>query len=326
MTFWNKLRMWALRHKLLSVLLIILALVIFGLLAIASSVSLNSVRTSKSILQPLSTNRGLNFNLGLSQRTSQSFQENYTESEAGAEIEVKEANFTVDSNDVEVEVNLVRKMSSTYQGYIERSNKRETSTALKTTVTVRIPVNNFEQFINELQQSFNIKNYTISNYRIPIQRELDELDILRRALEDYSKARKEISAMSVGEEKIRLLMETTKAELDLKQREKNFERSLTGKKRQGEFATVVLNLEQKVKAELWPENIGNKFRDGFKRALESILDSFVSLSTGSIALFFKVIEWLIYALIIIIPTLVVYKILKRLHRRYWFKENPKKKN
>lgn len=323
MIFWNKLRAWTLQHKHLSGFLIILILIVFGsLIASISLISLNDARTSTSTISPLSSNRGLGLDLGLGAQ-QESFLQNYTEpASGGAEVEVKEANFTIKSENAEDEVRIVREISARYEGYIERSNKSETNTILRISMTVRIPTDSFEQFIDELQ-NFDVKNYTINNYRIPIQRELDELDILERALGDYSKIRKEINSVPIGEEKINLLMNITKSELELKRLEKTFGRSLSGKERQGELATIRVSLEQKLKAELWPENIDNKFRDGFQRALESILDSIVSISTGSIALFFQVIQWIIYALTVSIPVLFIYKILKHLYDRFWPKESSK---
>lgn len=315
----NKFRKWLTHHKTFVGLLVFL--IIVALLGIIT-ISLTDLSGSRSGIIPQSVSDVASYDArGTLQSTGESASHSIRPPEdggGGEEVEVKEANIDVDSENARQDSETVRSTSEEYDGYIEQSNKSETNTHLRINMTTRVPSSDFESFIEDLQNKLEVEDYSVNNFRIPVQREIDELDIIRRSLDNYATIRQDVMEMTTGEEKISLLMEITNKELELKEREKRFERSLVGKQERSDMATVRITLEERLEAELWPEEIVNRFRDGLKNALDDVVESLVAIVTGGISFLFQVINWMVYSIIFIVPVALLYKLGRKLYRRFDF--------
>ena len=118
--------------------------------------------------------------------------------------------------------------------------------------------------------------------------------------------------MRVGRDKIDLLMELTDKELGLKEREKKYQSILSAKERQGEYATLNINLKQKKSPTIWPENSLDQFKDRLRKAFDNSLGILRDLVGGSIEIFFRVIQVVVYIFIIGIILAVFYRLTRGL--------------
>ena len=233
----------------------------------------------------------------------------------GSEIEVKEGSVNIKSKDAETDAKTIESLAKERGGFIAQRNKSESNVELKIAITARMPFSEFDAFFEDIAEQFDIKSYNLSTSRIQVQHEIDEIKILQQALNDYEKVRIEIQIMPIGKEKIDLLMDVTNKELELKSKEKQFTRGLTTKEQRGDLATMNIMLKERLKADIWPENVSNRFRDEVKRSLDKIIDTIIQVSTTSIVLFFNVIKWILYTLIVFIPVLFTAIFVKKLFKR-----------
>ncbi|MCX6764367.1 MAG: DUF4349 domain-containing protein [Candidatus Nealsonbacteria bacterium] len=285
---------WIKNHKLVT--LVVAGIIVIGFLASIMLVSLGSSR-SKSRIAVEET--GYADYLGTAKNTPSSM-----ESASGYEIEVKEGLMTIKSKNAEEDFNKIESMAKSYQGYAERSNKSITNLYVQLNLTLRVPLESFTDLVEKLKKGFDVESYNINDYRISIGRELDELQILNQSLSDYEKIRYEINGMNIGKDKIDLLMQLTDKELSLKEREKTYQRMVSSKERQGEYATLNINLKEKKSPTIWPENVLDQFKDRLRNALENTLDILKDLIGGSIEIFFRAIQIATY--IIIVGTVVAF--------------------
>jgi len=231
------------------------------------------------------------------------------------EIDVKEGSMEIKSKNAEGDFAKIKSLVENYQGYIERSSKSSTNLYLWINLTLRVPSEKLLDLVEEMKRKFEVKSYNIRNYRISIERELDEFEILKKSLSDYEGIRNEIKEMAVGKDKIELLMRLTEKELELKRREKSYQREISFQERRGEYATLQISIKQRKSPKILPENVWNEFKDRLRRALENVVDILKDLIGGSIELFFKAIQVAVYLLIIGIIIAVFYRLGKGLFRR-----------
>jgi len=118
--------------------------------------------------------------------------------------------------------------------------------------------------------------------------------------------------MPVGKDKIELLMRLTEKELEIKRKERSYQREISSQKRRGEYATLQVTLKQRKSPKILPENVWNEFKDRIRKALENVVDILKDLIGGGIELFFKAIQLAIYLFIIAIVIGVFYKLAKKL--------------
>jgi hypothetical protein len=233
------------------------------------------------------------------------------------EVEVKEGSMEIKSKDAESDSKEIKSIVENYEGYIERSEKRVTNLFIIVNATLRVPPERFLDLVEELKKKFEIDSYDVKNYRISIEKEIDELEILKKSLRDYEEIRGEIKAMKISEEKIELLMKVTDKELLLKQEERQYQREILTKKRQGDFASLNLTIEQKRVAKIWPENVLNRLKDRLRIAFDNSVEILRNTIGGGIELFFKVIQGIFYLAIIVIPLAITWRIGKTIYQRYW---------
>lgn len=245
-------------------------------------------------------------------------------SDSGYEIEVKEGSMAIESKNAEEDFNKIESSVKNYQGYVERSNKSITNLYVQLNLTLRVPSESFATLVEELKKGFDVESYNINNYRIPIGREMDELQILNQSLSDYEKIRYEINGMAVGKDKIDLLMQLTDKQLSLKEREKTYQRIVSSKERQGEYSTLNIGLKEKKSPTVWPENVSDQFKDRLRYAIENTLDILKDLIGGSIEIFFRAIQIAVYIIIVGIVVAIFYRLGKALYGLI-FRKNKREK-
>jgi len=228
------------------------------------------------------------------------------------EIEIKEGLMEIKSKNAEGDFNEIKALVENYQGYIERSSKSSTNLYLWINLTLRVPSENLFHLFEALKRRFKVESYHLSNYRISIERELDEFEILKKTLSDYEKIREEIQEMPVGKDKIELLMRLTEKELEIKRKERSYQREISSQKRRGEYARLQVTLKQRKSPKILPENVWNEFKDRLRKAFENVVDILKDLIGGGIELFFKAIQLAVYLFIIAIVIGVFYKLAKKL--------------
>jgi hypothetical protein len=293
---------WIKNHKLVA--LGVVGILVIGFLASIVLVSLGGAR-SKSRIAVEQT--GYADYLGNTKNIPSSM-----ESASGYEIEVKEGLMTIKSKNAEEDFNKIESEVKSYQGYVERSNKSITNLYVQLNLTLRVPLESFADLVEKLKKGYDVESYNVNDYRISIGRELDELQILNQSLSDYEKIRYEINGMNIGRDKIDLLMQLTDKQLLLKEKEKTYQRMVSSKERQGEYATLNVNLKEKKSPAIWPENVLDQFKDRLRNSLENTLDILKDLIGGSIEIFFRAIQIATYIFIVGIVVAFFYRLGKTL--------------
>jgi len=178
---------------------------------------------------------------------------------------------------------------------------------------VRIPSDGFEGFVDTLKERYDDKSFSVSFYRISTEREIGELEILETAFQNYEELRDRTMMIPLDEKQINLLFEITEKELEIKRLERQYSSSLSGKEERSDYSTLSVVLEEKKDISIMPEDLGDELRLKIKRALDEIANSLMDIVTGSIVVFVSAIKYVIYFIVIAIPLLLGFRVMKRIY-------------
>jgi hypothetical protein len=311
---------WAREHKIASAAIIILGIITLGLTAgiyqAITSIGMQSqghMEPHRSTDGAYGTQQDLELAKGGSAAT-ESFNPTSDSAGSGSYVNVQEGGIDITSKDIEKDVSRLKKVTQDHNGYVEESSKREGSLYTSADLTTRVPAKNFSNYMQKIKQDFEVESYNVKNYRLSTQRETTELDILNKTIEDYEKIRKKVKKMENTEKKLDLLMKITDKQLEAKEKMNRYQNDLEDKQKRGNYATVRIDIQEKRKVDITPDNLDNKFKDEVKEMLETVTNTLINTLTGGIEIFFTTIQYLIYLAIMLIPAGAAYRIGKRIYK------------
>lgn len=235
---------------------------------------------------------------------------------AGEFVEVQEADIDIESDDADTTSSEIRETMQGSDGYIERSSRNVNDLYLTIHLTARVPSDRFSAFVDEMRSTYDVESYTVRNFRLPIQRELDELEIINRTLRDLEDIREQVRTMEAGGEKAELLVTLTEKELEVKRQQRELERELSDTQQQSDMATVNFRIQQRRAVEVLPENLGNRFLNEVKESLDDIVNALITTVTGGVEALFQAVKAVVYVIAFAIPFFFAYLGLRRLYRKY----------
>lgn len=231
------------------------------------------------------------------------------------QLDVREGRMEVKTQEAENDFEILKNIAEQKNGHIETSSKNETNILLTINAKVRIPSENFDEFVGNIEKNFEVEDFQLSNYKIEVQQQIDELDIIEQAIRDYNFLREETLKLEDGEERINLLSSITREMQYLAQQQRDLERRLGSQEEKSELSTINIVFKEKLTPNLWPEDLGHTFLDRINWGIEEIATTFVSLLANSFVLLVKVVEYIIYATIIILPISFAWKLFKNLKNK-----------
>ncbi|MCK4809177.1 MAG: DUF4349 domain-containing protein, partial [Candidatus Aenigmarchaeota archaeon] len=234
-------------------------------------------------------------------------------SSGGSYVEVKEGSMTIRTENAEDDASAIRGLAEASEGYVEDFRKYENDYNLNINMRVRIPSAGFEGFVDSLKERYDDKSFSVSFYRLSTEREIGELEILDTAFMNYEELRNRTLMIPLDEKQINLLFEITEKELEIKRLERQYSSSLSSKEERSDYSTLSVVLEEKKEISIMPEDLGDELRLKIKRALDEIANSLMDIVTGSIVVFVSAIKYVIYFIVIAIPLILGFRVMKRIY-------------
>jgi hypothetical protein len=231
-------------------------------------------------------------------------------------VEIQEGSVQIDTEDTAADEAEIRILTNSYNGYIEEGSQTETNTQLRTLLTARVLATDFTNYLEDIRTRFEVENYHVRNYRIEVEEQTTELDIIADTAAKYAAMKTELEQLPVNSERVRLLMEITDKELELKRQENRLSQEIDRIARRGDMATLRITLKERLSADIWPEDIGNEFRDQFRSVIDDVVNITIAIFTTSLVVFMTAIQWAAYLLIVLLVLWLAYRLLRRLYRRW----------
>jgi hypothetical protein len=222
-------------------------------------------------------------------------------------VKVKQGSMSIKSKEINSEFDRIKELVAEKNGYVEEESRTETESYIYLFSVLRVPLENFDQLVQEIQDFTDVWDYQAHDYRINIRYQVDELTIIEKALADYAKVRQDALQLKASKDQIELLVSLTEKELNLVSRQKMFQRDLMEKQEMSQTATLTVSLEQEVPVKIWPENLSNRFRENMSQTINSISMVLVSIFGNILILIVKILEYLVYLIVVLVPALLVWK-------------------
>jgi len=207
-----------------------------------------------------------------------------------------------------MDYNSISQQAESLAGWVETMSKSEDYRTITFRTELKIPAEKFDSFADWLMNNLDVKSANLEMYRIEIQRQQDEIQILQMALELYDRLLGRAEDLKLSDESIELIMKITQRKLDVMRLLKYYGYSVEKVEEKAKFASLTLTITQEKKIELVPEDMGKEFRARLRNAVEDIINSGMNLITVPITILVKIIVYIIYAIIILIPIFIAYKI------------------
>lgn len=281
-----------------GVFLLLMALGVFGLF-MNSAIDLQSQSAKESLGY-----RGGAADIGIPPR----------ERGSGSYVEVQEGSAQINTDYIEQDIEKIRNLGGKYDGWIESSSKSHGELYTTADITVKVKSENFQAFISDMKQNFEVESYSVQNYRLYTERERDELDILNKTMMEYESIRQEVEKMNNNAEKLDLLMQITEKQLQLKEKRNQYENSLSDKQQRGDYATLKIELNEKREIDLVPDDLGQRFRNEVNDMVDNVSNTLISTVTGGVEIFFEAIKYIVYLAIVAVPLSFAWRIGRKVFR------------
>jgi hypothetical protein len=237
------------------------------------------------------------------------------DSSSGSYVEVQEGSMQIESEDVEQDTEEIRGLAENYDGWIESSTKSHGEIYTTADLTVKVDSEDFQSFVSDMKNDFEVESYSVQDYRLYTQRERDELDILNETMMEYESIRREVNEMDNSAEKLDLLMQITEKQLEVQEKRNRYSQDLADKRQRGDYATLNVELREKRKIDLVPDDLGQRFRNEVNEMVDNVANTLITTLTGGVEIFFAAIKYLIYLAIVVLPAYVAYRIGRRLYEK-----------
>ncbi|MDI6825667.1 MAG: DUF4349 domain-containing protein [Candidatus Aenigmarchaeota archaeon] len=235
------------------------------------------------------------------------------------EYQVKKGSANIKSTDANSDYEKIRQKAESFNGWVETVSRNEDYRQISITTNLKIPFENFDSFADWLMKNFDVKNANLELYRVTVEQQLDEIQILQMALSVYDKFLQRTEAMNVTESSIELAMKITQRKLDVVRMLRQHGYSVEQVEKQAKHASLSITLTQEKKIELMPEDLGRELRSKLRNSVRDVTNAGTDLITIPIVIFVKIIVWIIYAIIVLVPIFVAFKIIVKIFKFIWNK-------
>lgn len=230
------------------------------------------------------------------------------------EYELKEGYAEIKSSESELDYERIKQRAEALGGWSEAMSKSEDFKSIRITSTLKIPSESFESFADWLIKNFDVKNTNLAFYRVSVEKQKDEIEILLDALAIYDRLMARAEAMSVNETTIDTILMITEKKLEVMRLLKSYGYSVEQIEERARYASITISILQEKPIKIMPEDKGRELMTKLRNSVNEIVNAGIDLISTPIVLIVKVIVWIIYAIIVLIPVFIAYKIFSKIFK------------
>ncbi len=230
------------------------------------------------------------------------------------EYQIREGSASIETENADSDYQKIKSNAEGYNGWVETISKNENYKTITLSATLKIPSENFDAYADWLLKNFDVKNSNLKLYRISVERQQDEIEILTKTLNAYDGLFDKAESMELSVEGIELMDKLTQKKLNIMRQMRNYGYSVKNIQEKSNYATLGVTLTQKKDIELMPEDLGRELMTKLRDAVRNITNALLDLVTIPVVIFVNLIVWIVYALVVLIPLFIIYKIGLRIYK------------
>ncbi len=226
-------------------------------------------------------------------------------------IKIIEGRAEVKSKDAQNDEQVLRALTEDFNGYVGAGGRRETVTAITVDLTLRIPSDDFDEFFKQMREAMELKSFSIRDYRIDIERRETELDTVRQAITEYDRLIELTREMELDDRLINRIKQLTDEKIRYQRQENNLVSSLQDSRHKSKYATLSVAITEKQTISVWPEDLGDTFRNSMQQSLNKVTNALTSALGDLMLILTTVVVWILYVLTAVLPLWITYRLLRR---------------
>jgi len=227
------------------------------------------------------------------------------------EYKIKEGSAGIESMNADSDYQAIKENAEGYGGWAETVSKSENYKEISISTTLKIPAESFDAYADWLIQNFDVKSSNLKFYKISVERQQDEIEILMEALEAYDRLMERTESMEVTVNSISIMDTLTQKKLNIMRQLRSYGYQVENVQEKSNYATLTVTITQKKEIEIMPEDLWTDLMTKLRDAVRNITNALLDLVTIPIVILINLIVWIIYALVILIPLFIVYKFVMR---------------
>ncbi len=297
---------WVKQHKAFTVLLVAV-LAVVGSFFLSAGFGTTYMRST--------TGEVSSFDGGISGQYAREFQ-HAEDAIQQTDFQVKTGNVQVESVDAEGDAAKLREKVRGLNGKVESERKSETDTQIRVYVQVRVPVEQFEGFADWTRSTYTVEDASFGFETVSVEQQQNQVNVLLEALNIYNNLLRKLNqtdAEKLSAEQIEAIATITDRKLWVAQQLERYGYSISQVEEQAAMSTVSFTFREDKPIKYAPEDLGRRFKQGVQDMVRDITNVGISVVTDSLVVLAKTVQWIIYALIVLIPVYLVYKAVRKLY-------------
>ncbi len=305
---------WIKKHKLLSLIVLFAVLIIgfFSLSFFGTSYQMASSPDMLGVSRSMEMSDSWNAPAMAEGKSGGiSFEEQHSSQNAD-EYQIREGSVSIETDNTQRDYNEIKNNAEGYGGWVETISKSETYKTITISATLKVPSDDFDKFSEWVLNNFDVKNSNLRLYRISVERQQDEIEILQKTLDSYDNLFDKASSMELSVDGIELMDRLTQKKLYTMRQLRNYGYSVSNVQERSDYSTLRVSLTEKKEIELMPEDLGRELMSKLRESIRKITNALLDLITVPVVVFVELIVWVVYAIVIIIPLFIIGKIIIKL--------------
>ncbi len=236
------------------------------------------------------------------------------------EFEIRKGSAHIESEDADSEVSILRNELDRFEADITDESRREVLRRLSYTVNVRVRSENFDDFVEWLEETYDVKETEIHYETVSVQGHTNEIRVLEDAMGIYNEMLEDIRSRDrLTSEEMELVYDLTEKRKELAKNLNELGYDIEELEEQERWSEVEIRFEQDLQFSVWPEDVWNDVRDEFRSGLDDLTDTLSVLARLPIDIINILLSALRYALFIVtflLPFVAGIFLLKGAYRKF----------
>jgi len=250
-------------------------------------------------------------------------------------LKIKEGTVGIKSKNPYEERKRIEEKAREYGGYVEHLSRAESKYEVSLSLTLRLPADSFDEFVEWLVDNFEIESCNVRMYTVSVFLTKTEVDVLEDAMKDFESYSKDFDELmerakegnitpqllevmwKIIEKKKSLTYEMT----DLQKRINSLRYRLA--EESSELAKLTVNLIYKKPVKVVDKDFTRELAISVKELVENAVRALKDITVGTLILFLNLCVLLVHGLVYVIVGLIgfaaVYKLVIFFRKKFFVK-------
>lgn len=233
------------------------------------------------------------------------------------EFDIRTGEMSVESDDASSDARELKETVRDFGGEVEEETRNENQRRVTHSVKVRVPSEEFEEFVDRVQENYDVTEAEIHYETVDVSRTRNEVEVLLYSMGVYEAMINRLNSSRrrrVDPQTVSVVSHLTNERLELARKLNDLNYDVAEVEQRAELPTVEVTFREKRKASVLPDDFGGDVRAEVGGSLDSVSSNvakLVALPFAAVSLFLVVIRYIVYLGAIMLPFAFIYVVARR---------------